>query len=61
VGLNFIENKFVYIKVRREVAEEMKEHFNDLINLGLCCSEGKKYNRKIIKAIDTALKNNGNI
>jgi hypothetical protein len=53
---NKIDNKFVYIKVRRDVAEEMKDHFNDLINLGLCCSEGKKYNRKIIKAIERALK-----
>lgn len=57
-----MENKFVYIKVRRDVAEEMKEHFNDLINLGFAsCSESKKYNRKIIKSINTALKNNGKI
>lgn len=54
---NKVDNKFVYIKVRRDVAEEMKEHFKDLINLGFSSStESKKYNRKIIKSIEQALK-----
>lgn len=48
---------FVYIKVNREIAKEMLEHFNDIINLGLCSSEdGKKETRKIIKAIKEAIK-----
>lgn len=48
--------KFVNIKINREIAQEMMEHYNDLINLGLSSSEnGKKEVRKIIRAIKIAL------
>lgn len=57
-----MENKFVYIKVRRDVAEHIKNLYEDLNNMHLYSDlQVKKENKLIIKAINTALKNNGKI
>jgi len=49
-------NKFVTIRIRREVAEEMMNHFIDLNNLFASDAETKKYNRNIINTIKKLLK-----
>lgn len=52
-----MDNKFVYIKVRRDVAEHIKNLYQDLNNMHLYNDlQVKNENKQIIKSIERALK-----